>query len=76
MGVTIPEDKISKLFDKFYRLDKSRERTQKNSTGIGLSIVKNILYLHNSEFNLQNITGGVEFYFYLEKIIAPDEEEY
>ena len=74
MGVTIPEEQISKLFDKFYRLDKSRERTQKNSTGIGLSIVKNILHLHNSEFNLQNIDGGVEFYFYLEKIVSPDDE--
>jgi len=76
MGVTIPEDQVPKLFDKFYRLDKSRERTQKNSTGIGLSIVKNILYLHNSKFNLHNITNGVEFYFYLEKIVVPDEEEY
>jgi len=75
MGVTIPEDEISKLFDKFYRLDKSRERTQKNSTGIGLSIVKNILHLHNSEFNLQNINGGVEFYFYLEKIVSPEDKE-
>lgn len=74
MGVSIPNNEISKLFDKFYRLDKSRERTQKNSTGIGLSIVKNILHLHNSEFNLQNIAGGVEFYFYLEKIVSPEEE--
>lgn len=75
MGVTIPEEEISRLFDKFYRLDKSRERTQKNSTGIGLSIVKNILILHNSTFNLQNINGGVEFNFYLEKIVAPEDEE-
>ncbi|OOM82349.1 alkaline phosphatase synthesis sensor protein PhoR [Clostridium puniceum] len=74
MGVTIPEEEIGKLFDKFYRLDKSRERTQKNSTGIGLSIVKNILKLHNSEFDLQNIDGGVEFFFYLEKIVSPEEE--
>ncbi|MDR3597793.1 HAMP domain-containing sensor histidine kinase [Clostridium sp.] len=75
MGVSIPEEEISKLFDKFYRLDKSRERTQKNSTGIGLSIVKNILHLHNSGFNLKNITGGVEFYFYLEKIVSPEDDE-
>lgn len=75
MGVTIPEEEISKLFDKFYRLDRSRERTQKNSTGIGLSIVKNILNLHSSEFNLQNIDGGVEFYFYLEKIVSSEDEE-
>jgi signal transduction histidine kinase len=75
MGVTVPDEEISKLFDKFYRLDKSRERTQKNSTGIGLSIVKNILRLHNSEFNLQNIDDGVEFYFYLEKIVSPEDED-
>ncbi|WP_160692099.1 HAMP domain-containing sensor histidine kinase [Clostridium sp. C2-6-12] len=74
MGVNIPEEEIGKLFDKFYRLDKSRERTQKNSTGIGLSIVKNILKLHNSEFDFKNIEGGVEFYFYLEKIVVPEEE--
>lgn len=75
MGVNIPDDEINKLFDKFYRLDKSRERTQRNSTGLGLSIVKNILLLHNSEFNLQNIDGGVEFYFYLDKIVVPEEED-
>ena len=75
MGTNIPDDEINKLFDKFYRLDKSRERTQRNSTGLGLSIVKNILLLHNSQFNLRNIDGGVEFSFYLDKIVAPEEED-
>ena len=74
MGTTIPEDEINKLFDKFYRVDKSRERTQRNSTGIGLSIVKNILKLHHSEFNIHNIDNGVEFYFYLSKIVDCNDE--
>ena len=74
MGTSIPESEIDKIFDKFYRIDKSRERTQRNSTGLGLSIVKNILKLHNSEFNIRNIPGGVEFYFYLEKIVISDDE--
>lgn len=73
LGTHIPENEISKLFDKFYRLDKSRERTQKNSTGLGLSIVKNILELHNSEFNFHNIDEGVEFYFYLDKVVSDDD---
>jgi len=72
MGTSIPEEEINKLFDKFYRIDKSRERTQRNSTGIGLSIVKNILELHHSEFNIHNIDNGVEFYFYLSKIVNND----
>lgn len=75
MGTSIPESEIAKLFDKFYRVDKSRERTQRNSTGLGLSIVKNILKLHNSEFNIRNIDGGVEFYFYLEKIVISDDND-
>ncbi|SFC56028.1 sensor histidine kinase [Clostridium uliginosum] len=72
-GINIPEEEIDKLFDKFYRIDKSRERHQ-NSTGLGLSIVKNILNLHNSDFSLQNIPNGVEFYFYLNKIISTDSD--
>lgn len=75
LGTNIPESEIDKLFDKFYRIDKSRERTQRNSTGLGLSIVKNILKLHHSEFNIRNIDGGVEFYFYLEKIVISDEDD-
>lgn len=75
MGTSIPESEINKLFDKFYRVDKSRERTQRNSTGLGLSIVKNILKLHNSEFNIRNIDNGVEFYFYLEKIVVNDDND-
>lgn len=75
MGTSIPESEINKLFDKFYRIDKSRERTQRNSTGLGLSIVKNILNLHNSEFNIRNIDGGVEFYFYLDKIVHNEDED-
>ena len=30
--------------------------------------------LHNSQFNIRNIDGGVEFYFYLEKIVISDDE--
>lgn len=73
MGTSIPDDQINKLFDKFYRVDKSRERNKYNSTGIGLSIVKNILQLHNCEFNIQNINNGVEFYFIIDKVNPPEE---
>ncbi|GAA0075746.1 HAMP domain-containing sensor histidine kinase [Clostridium sp. CTA-5] len=72
MGINIPEEEIDKLFDKFYRIDKSRQRCE-NSTGLGLSIVKNILQLHNSKFSFRNIPNGVEFYFYLNKIISQDD---
>lgn len=73
MGTSIPNSEIDRLFDKFYRIDKSRKRNKYNSTGIGLSIVKNILMLHNCEFNIQNIDNGVEFYFIIDKVEPPEE---
>ena len=73
MGTSIPDSEIDKLFDKFYRIDKSRKRNKYNSTGIGLSIVKNILMLHNCEFNIRNIDNSVEFYFIIDKVEPPEE---
>lgn len=59
-GTNIDNSEIDKLFNKFYRVDKSRRRNT-NSTGLGLSIVKNILDLHHFEYSLKNIENGVEF---------------
>lgn len=60
----IPDEKISKIWEKFYRLDQSRNKAIAG-TGLGLSIVKNILELHQSDFGVENIKNGVNFYFSL-----------
>lgn len=65
-GSKIDNKNIDKLFDKFYRVDKARQRDN-NSTGLGLSIVKNILELHDFEYSLENIENGVCFTYYLPK---------
>lgn len=65
-GSKIDDKNIDKLFDKFYRVDKARQRDT-NSTGLGLSIVKNILELHRFEYSLENIENGVCFTYYLPK---------
>lgn len=44
-GNHIPEEKLSSLFDKFYRLDKARV-TDTGGTGLGLAIAKEIVVLH------------------------------
>lgn len=61
-GSTIPEDELERIWGKFYKTDKSRNR-QLGGTGIGLSIVKNILTLHGYEFGVENTERGVKFYF-------------
>lgn len=65
-GSSIPEEDIEKLWDKLYKIDKSRNR-KLGGTGIGLSIVKNILELHGYSYGVENIEGGVKFYFIVEE---------
>ncbi|MBC5627420.1 HAMP domain-containing histidine kinase [Clostridium sp. NSJ-6] len=71
-GVNIPEKELENIFAKFYRLDKSGDRTKK-SYGLGLSIVKRILDLHNSVYSINNTSDGVLFKFTLSKSIDIEE---
>lgn len=72
MNAHIEEVNLDKLFDKFYRVDKARQRNT-NSTGLGLPIVKNILELHNFKYSLTNVENGVCFTFYIPKENQPSE---
>lgn len=65
-GAHIPEDQLAKVWDRFYRGDTARHRSQ-GGTGLGLAISKNILELHGAEFGAANTEDGVLFYFYLNK---------
>jgi len=65
-GNPIPADKIDKIWDRFYRVDESRNR-QNGGTGLGLAIVKTILDLHHSSIKVHNKVDGVEFIFNLKK---------
>lgn len=65
-GSHIAEENIDKIWDQFYRGDKSRKRVC-GGTGLGLSIVKNIFDLHDAKYGVTNTEDGVLFYFHLEK---------
>jgi len=64
-GLGLPEEMKDRIFERFYRVDKSRSRTAGGS-GIGLSIVKHILNLHEGEVELvpKNESGGATFKCY------------
>ena len=47
-GSTIPKEKLERIFEQFYRLDKSRE-TQNGGSGLGLAIAKQIVQLHQGQ---------------------------
>jgi two-component system phosphate regulon sensor histidine kinase PhoR len=66
-GEGIPTEHINRIFERFYRVDKSRSR-EKGGTGLGLAIVKHILEGHNSKAEVQSSIGkGSVFSFKLHR---------
>ena len=64
-GRPIPEESISHIWEKFYKVDKARTR-EYGGSGIGLSIVKAIMESMNQEYGVENYTNGVAFWFEME----------
>ena len=66
-GPGIEEDHLNRIFERFYRVDKSRSR-ETGGTGLGLAIVKHILNAHNSVIGVKSSPeNGTQFSFTLVK---------
>lgn len=59
-GESIPKEEREKIFERFYRIDKSRNRNT-NRYGLGLSIAKNIVNNHNGEIHVDCSHGYTTF---------------
>ena len=68
-GIGIKEQDINRLFERFYRVDKSRSK-EIGGTGLGLSIVKHILEAHKQNIFVNSIYGeGTSFSFTVSKVV-------
>ncbi len=69
-GIGIPEEDRSKIFNRFYRVDKARSR-QAGGTGLGLSIVRDTVYRYNGTIEVSARPGGGSRF----RVRFPREEE-
>ena len=55
-GIGIPKEHQDRIFERFYRVDKSRSKST-GGTGLGLAIVKHILVQHDAKLDLDSEVG-------------------
>ncbi|MDR0707087.1 MAG: hypothetical protein LBF60_04320 [Treponema sp.] len=71
-GIGIPREAQSRVFERFYRVDKSRSK-KTGGTGLGLAIVKHITAIHNAEITLDSREGeGTKVTVYFKPARTPD----
>ena len=72
-GEGIPEKDLPHIFERFYRVDKSRTRATGGS-GLGLAIVKEIIELHRGSISVKvNWVTGLSLLFFLKVKYFPNE---
>jgi len=73
-GIGIPLDSVSRVFDRFYRVDKSRSR-ELGGTGLGLSITKALVERHQGHIEVESIVGRGSTFRVYRPVMGEDQVE-
>ncbi len=74
-GIGIPKKDLKHIWERYYKASSNRKRTE--NTGLGLSIVKEILILHSAKFGVQSaLKKGSTFWFEIKKAHAQTDDLY
>lgn len=58
-GPGVPDDRLEKIFERFFQIDRSRQRTSPRGNGLGLSICRSIIELHGGSIHATNLPRGL-----------------
>ncbi len=72
-GDGLPEEELPKIWEKFYRTDRARTR-EAGGTGIGLSLVRAIADTLHGSCGVENVEGGIVFWFELSASAENDSD--
>ena len=73
-GMGIPEDAISHVFERFYRVDKARSR-KSGGSGLGLSIVRNLVERNQGHIDIESTLGAGTTFTVTFPAFDTDEED-
>ncbi len=74
-GKVIPEEEIPHLFEKFYRVERSRNK-QTGGTGLGLAIAKSIVDMHDGKIHVESDMNGTRFIVTLKRDFDENREHF
>ena len=74
-GVGIPEHELPRIFERFYKVDKSRVHDENSGTGLGLAIAKHLTNAMGGTLRAESVEGkGSTFTFRLPAAVTANEE--